>query len=192
MMLIEFSSLELTKVSNYFQSHKTGLVMELLRFVSRYFFKYTLFFHKLTERILPCIYALLPNKTDTRLSIPEVEQHVANPPTDILVELKQAASNSVLQVYPNNKLKGCFYHFSSNIWKHIQNLGLQNHYQDDENFALWFCMLFALAFVPPNDIIHYFELLIDEICNNFNDECDDLIDYVEDNYIGICCIKFIE
>ena len=47
-------------------------------------------------------------------------------------------------------------------------------------------MLSALALV-----IHYFELLIDEICNNFNDECDDLIDYVEDNYIGICCIKFI-
>ena len=105
-MLIEFSSLELTKVSNYFHSHKTSLMMELLRFVSRYFFKYTLFNHKLTERILPCIYALLPNKTDTRLSIPEVEQHVANSPTDILVELKQAASKSVLQVYPNTKLKG--------------------------------------------------------------------------------------
>ena len=36
-MLIEFSSLEQTKASNYFRSHKTGLVMELLRFVPRYF-----------------------------------------------------------------------------------------------------------------------------------------------------------
>ena len=99
------------------------------------------------------------------------------------MELKQAALNSVLQVYPNTKLKGCFYHFPSNMWKHIQNLGLQNHYQNDKNFALWLCMLSALALV-----IHYFELLIDEIFNNFND----LIDYIEDNYIGICCIKFIE
>ena len=31
----------------------------------------------------------------------------------------------------------------------------------------------ALAFVPPNDVTRYFELLIDEIRNNFNDECDD-------------------
>ena len=88
-MLIEFSSLEQTKVSNYFHIHqtglvmkklvwswenwfgdgntglvieklvwwssnwfgdaKTGLVMELLRFVPRYFFRYTLFTHKLMD-----------------------------------------------------------------------------------------------------------------------------------------------
>ena len=53
-------------------------------------------------------------------------------------------------------------------------------------------MLSALAFVPPNDVIRYFELLIDEIRNNFNDECDDLIDYFEDTSIGICFIKFIK
>ena len=77
-------------------------------------------------------------------------------------------------------------------WKHIQNLGLQNHYQDDENFVLWLRMLSALAFVPPNDVIRYFELLIDEIRNNFNDECDDLIGYFEDTYIGNRVIKAIK
>ena len=52
-------------------------------------------------------------------------------------------------------------------------------------------MLSALAFVPSNDVIRYFGLLIDEIRNNFNDECDDVIGYFEDSYIGICFIKFI-
>ena len=102
------------------------------------------------------------------------------------MDFERAALNSVCQVHPNTELKGCFYHFSSNIWKHIQNLGLQNPYQDDENFALWIRMLSALAFVPPNDVIRYFELLIDEIRNNLNDECSDLIDDFEDIYIGIC------
>ena len=108
------------------------------------------------------------------------------------MESERAALNSVCQVYPNTELKRCFYRFSSNIWKHIQNLGLQNPYQGDENFPLWLRMLSALAFVPPNDAIRYFELMIDEIRNNFNDECDDLIDYFEDTYIGICFIKFIK
>ena len=93
---------------------------------------------QINGRILHCIYALLPNKTEetyTRL-FREVEQHVANSPTDILMDFQRAALNSVFQVYPNTEFKGCFYHFSSNVWKHIQNLGLQNHYQDDENFAL--------------------------------------------------------
>ena len=117
---------------------------------------------------------------------------MANPCTDILMDFERAALNSVRQVYPNTEFKRCFYHFSSNIWKHIQNLGLQNHYQDDENFALWLRMLSALAFVPPNDVIRYFELLIDEICNNFNDEYVDLIDYFEGTYIGICFFKIIK
>ena len=53
-------------------------------------------------------------------------------------------------------------------------------------------MLSALAFVLPNDFIRYFELLIDEIRDNFNDECGDLIDYFEDTYIGIFLIKFVK
>ena len=110
--------------------------------------------------------------------------------TDILTDFKQAALNSVRRVYPNTELKGCFYHFSSNIWKHIQNFGKQNNCQDDENFALWLRLFSALAFVPPNDVVH-FELLIDEIRSNFNDECDDLIDCFEDTHISICFIKFI-
>ena len=111
--------------------------------------------------------------------------------TDILTDFKQAALNSVRPVYPNTELKGCFYHFSSNIWKHIQNFGKQNNCQDDENFALWLRLFSALAFVPPNDVVH-FELLIDEIRSNFNDECDDLIDCFEDTHISICFIKFIK
>ena len=50
-------------------------------------------------------------------------------------------------------------------------------------------MLSALAFVPPNDAIRCFKLLIDEICNNLNNECGDLIDYFEDTYIGICFLN---
>ena len=94
---------------------------------------------------------------------------MANSPADVLMNFERAALNSVHQVYPNTEFKGCFYHFSSNVWKHIQNLGLQNHYKDDENFALWLCMLSALAFVSSNDVIRYFELLIGKIRNNFND-----------------------
>ena len=135
---------------------------------------------------------MLPNKTEetyTKL-FRGVEQH--NSPTDILMDFERAALNSVLQVYPNIEFKECFYHFSSNILKHVQNLGLQNHYQVNENFALWLRMFSALAFVPPNDYIRYFEFLIDEIRNNFNDECDDLIGYIGDTYIGNRFIKIIK
>ena len=50
------------------------------------------------------------------------EQHVANSPTDILMDFDRAALNSVRQVYTNTEFKGCFYHFSSNRWKHTEPL----------------------------------------------------------------------
>ena len=99
------------------------------------------------------------------------------------MDFERAALNSARQVYPNTELKRCFYYLSSNICKYIQNLGLQNPNQDHENYALWLRMLSAIAFVPPNDVIRYLELLTNEIRNNFNDECDDLMDYFEDTYI---------
>ena len=91
----------------------------------------------------PCISALLPNKTKgtyTNLSR-KVEQHVAKFATDILMDLERAALNSIQQLYPNTELKVFFYHFSLYIWKYIRKLGLQNHYQDNENLAFWLCML---------------------------------------------------
>ena len=46
------------------------------------------------------------------------------------------------------------------------------------------------GFIPPNDVIRYFELLMDEIHNNFNDECDNLIDYFEGTCIYYSIYKW--
>ena len=45
-------------------------------------------------------------------------------------------------------------------------------------------MILALAFVPLDNVIAYFEELADHLRNAFNEDCDDLLDYFEDNYIG--------
>ena len=95
-MLIEFSSLEETKASNYFHNHKTGLVMVS----AQIFFQIYTIHTQINRRIFPCIYALLPNKTEetyTRL-FREVEQHLANSLTDILMDFERATLNSVRQV----------------------------------------------------------------------------------------------
>ena len=81
------------------------------------------------------------------------------------------------------QMKGCFYHLSSNLWKRIQRLGLQQRYNNKEEFAIFLRMLAALAFVPPNNVIVYYEQLYDHI-RSFNEDCDDVIEYFEDNYIG--------
>ena len=43
----------------------------------------------------------------------------------------------------------------------MHDFGLQIRYMADEQFAFTICMLAALAFVPPNDVIDSFDTLAD-------------------------------
>ena len=69
---------------------------------------------------------------------------------------------------------GCFYHFSQNAYRKIQEYGLQQRHQEDTDFALKLRMIPALVFVPPQDVIAAFEELCDE----------PVVDYFEDTYMG--------
>ena len=60
-------------------------------------------------------------------------------------------------------MKGCFYHFLSNVWKRIQNVGLQQRYNNDQELVLNLRMLCAIAFLPLADVIQGFEELVDEM-----------------------------
>lgn len=136
-------------------------------------------------RIFPCSFALLPNKTEgtyTRL-FRELFNHV-NGPDDMLVDFERSAINALHNVNQQLEIKGCFYHLCSNVWKHIQNLGMQVRYTQDQEFALHLRMICALAFLPPNDVINGFDDLSNEIRNTFNGDADDLLEYFEDTYIG--------
>ena len=62
---------------------------------------------------------------------------------------------------------GCFYHLCSNMWKRIQQSGLQERYINDPEFALHLRMSSALAFVPPNDVQNSFDQLAALIRNQY-------------------------
>jgi hypothetical protein len=62
----------------------------------------------------------------------------------------------------------------------IQNNGLKKNYETDIIFADNIHKILALAFLEPNQVIHGFEYL----CSNLGDEYQQVLDYMEDNYIG--------
>ena len=45
-------------------------------------------------------------------------------------------------------------------------------------------MIAALAFVPPDEVEAYFEQYCDYARNLYSEDCDPIIDYFEDTYIG--------
>ena len=137
-------------------------------------------------RVLPCLFALLPNKNQQTYQIffREISNLVPGIPQDILFDFERAAMNTMQLLLPNVEIKGCFFHLSSNIWKHIQSAGLQERYNEDPEFALHLRMLAALAFVPENNVIQYFNQLCDSIQQVYADDCVEILDYFENHYIG--------
>ena len=100
------------------------------------------------------------------------------------MDFELAALNAFEIVHPNSTLTGCYFHLSSNIWKKVQELGLQGHYNDDE-FAMYARMVMALAFVPLPDLENTFGDLCTDIRNQFNNDTEGLLDYFEDTYVTI-------
>ena len=66
------------------------------------------------------------------------------------------------------------------MYRKIQQVGLQQRYAEDADFALQMRMLPALALVPANDVIQAFEQLVDHLPA----EAQSVVDYFEDTWIG--------
>ena len=89
------------------------------------------------EQIMPCVFALLPNKTQITYGrlFGEITQHMQRHiPTDFLLDFEKAAMNSAEINFNGVDNKGCFFHLCSNIWKRIHNSGLKQLYENDQEF----------------------------------------------------------
>ena len=101
--------------------------------------------------VVPSVYALLPNKTQatyTRLFL-ELQNINGNlHPHTVLIDFELAIKNALEAVFPGVTVKGCFFHFTQNIWRKIQANGLQDRYQLEPAFVEDVGKISALAFVP--------------------------------------------
>ena len=133
--------------------------------------------------IIPAVYALLPNRTqamyEALLQVLKDNNADLNPAT-IMTDFEEGAINAFRSKLPGIECTGCFFHLCQNIFRRIQEDGLQVRYSQDPQFALVLRMLPALAFAPVGDVIDYFEAL-EEI---FPEEAEEVVSYFEKNYVG--------
>ncbi|KAG1713953.1 hypothetical protein GQR58_002021 [Nymphon striatum] len=61
----------------------------------------------------------------------------------------------------NIRSRGCFYHLTQSTWRKIQDLGLANHYKDDNEFRIFVGMMDGLAFLPLAEVPDGMQLLRD-------------------------------
>ena len=133
--------------------------------------------------MIPCIYALLPNKTRATYQRLLSELKRLRPdmnPTTIMIDFEQAAIGALQAAFPQANLTGCLFYLSQCVYRKVTTEGLATQYAADANISLHMRMLPAIAFVPQADVIAAFEAVQEDA----PDEVLPVMDYFEDNYIG--------
>ena len=132
--------------------------------------------------IFPCIYALLPNKTEAiydKLFKKLLEIEPLLNPLTIMVDFEKAAINALEENFIS-VITGCFFHLSQNIFRRVQEHGLAVRDQEDNDFAISIKMLASLAFVPEIDVIDCFIIVMQQ----FPEGAIEIAKYFEKTYIG--------
>ena len=108
---------------------------------------------------------------------------IENKPLSFSIDFEMAIMNSVQNIWPETILKGCYFHFRQNLWRQIQQLGFVTDYNNDEEAKKFFRWFAVLAFVPLDDVIKAYDLLL--IMNKpLTAKFKTFVTYFETNYIG--------
>jgi hypothetical protein len=141
------------------------------------------------NKVIPSVFALLPNKTEAtynRLLAALKSLRPSLNPETVMTDFEMAFINAFPQNFPASKQRGCFFHLSQCVWRCCQShRDISEQYKSSPDFALQVRMLLELSFVPPNEVIIYFEELVESTFLNDNSQVlQPLLDYFEDTLIG--------
>ena len=141
------------------------------------------------HEVVPCVFIFLSSKTEIVYEqffttvCNAVRNNNGNGPDGFLVDFETAAINAIQNVLQQTDISGCFFHLSSNLWKHIQRAGLQECYMNDPQFGLQFRMIAALAL----DVVNSFDEHCVVIRNEHGGDAGEVLDYFGDTYIDRFC-----
>ena len=100
-------------------------------------------------------------------------------PADINIDFEAGMIGALGQVYPLSSIHGCLFHLSKNVFKHVQQLGLQQMYLNDDIFRENICMIPALSFVP----VQYTIAAIDRLSQHCGN-AEPILNYFENTYVS--------
>ncbi|KAG8233356.1 hypothetical protein J437_LFUL005817 [Ladona fulva] len=147
--------------------------------------------------VLPMVYALMQNKREEEYNyvlqkLKEKAREMGIPnwdtfPSNVMMDFEKAAINVFRSVFPNAEIGLCLFHFGKSLYCKIQEVGLQRQYNEgDSKVRQWLLSVIGLAFVPPEDVISVFELLLGELNEEKEDSLlplEEIADYIDKTYI---------
>uniref|UniRef100_A0A6P7FYN1 Uncharacterized protein LOC114332088 n=1 Tax=Diabrotica virgifera virgifera TaxID=50390 RepID=A0A6P7FYN1_DIAVI len=125
--------------------------------------------HALVENTcMPLVYVLLQNKSEityVRVFQKLLELKLTLNPASIMSDFEKAIQTAAAQAFNGVEIVGCLFHLGQSLWRKVQECGLTEEYQNNENVRQYTKMLLSLSFVPVNDVIVAFEELTEDFPN---------------------------
>ncbi|CAF4554718.1 unnamed protein product [Rotaria magnacalcarata] len=136
----------------------------------------------MTNTITPLVHGLIIGKSAEQYNLffEKVLEQDSFLPESIMTDFETGTIKSVKDMLPNILRKGYPFHFSQAVCRQVQSKGLTTKYNEDESFRLNVKQLIDLAVTPLYQIITGFDI----ICDQFNDDVDDLLEYFQKTCIG--------
>ena len=127
-------------------------------------------------------YAPLPNKRRATYveMLTEVQRltHKAMPHS-LMTDFESSMVSALNHTYPDIPQVGYLFRLARNVFRLVQDIGLQQNYLMNQLFRGNIRMIPALSFVLFQDVI----LAFDELCNHCGIDEQAVLDYFETNYI---------
>jgi len=141
------------------------------------------------DTILPLLFVLMPNRSQASYNrvldaLRNLRPNLA--PSSIMSDFEQASINAFHEAFPAARQRGCFFHFSQCVWKHIQqHPSIAEEYRANPDFALNMKMLAALAFLPPATVANGYDTLVESAFFEENEIIlRPFLNYFESTWIG--------
>lgn len=136
---------------------------------------------------IPLVHALLESKEEQAYTkVIEVTLSYASNagvrvhhPQTVMNDFEVAIINSVVIHFGEDVIRLCLFHLCQSVYRKVQAEGLQQRYYDNADIRNAMHTMCALAFVPPDDVGHVFDLFYDKIPQEFAV----IADYFEKVYV---------
>lgn len=69
-------------------------------------------------------------------------------PKKVICDFEKGLMLAVETEFPLTRIRGCYFHFTQSLWRHIQELGLAGSYRQHEQLRRFVRRVMAIAFLP--------------------------------------------
>ena len=136
------------------------------------FYQLWTIFIVVNHHVFPAIHCLLTGKSQELYESLMVKIQSLIPhfhPDVSMSDWEMAARNAFKSTFHGIRLKGCWFHYTQRIWKHVQKANLKHSYSNNVEIQNFVRYIMALPFLPPDTILQIFNQ-IDTLDLNLQDD----------------------